>query len=108
MIGQVKPLSGTRFFLLFVPVAFALLLGGFAAQDEARISALMGGWPCATALVVLGVLVAITLWCSHRLSIGLRTNLNAAVSVATSSRLELRVVTGAALRGSGASSDPRR
>ena len=80
MIGQAKPFSGTRFFLLFMPVAFATVLGGFAAQDEARISALIGGWPYATALVVLGVLVAITVWCSRRLSIGLRTNLNAAVA----------------------------
>jgi hypothetical protein len=60
--------------------AFALLLGGFGDQDEARISALIGGWPYAAALVVLGVLVAITVWCSCKLSIGLRTNLNAAVA----------------------------
>jgi hypothetical protein len=60
--------------------AFALVLGGFGAQDEARISALAGGWPYTAALVVLGVLVAITVWCSRRLSIGLRTNLNAAVA----------------------------
>jgi hypothetical protein len=60
--------------------AFALLLGGFGAQDEARIAALIGMWPYAAALVVLGALVAITMWCSRRLSIGLRTNLNAAVA----------------------------
>lgn len=60
--------------------AFALLLGGFAAQDEARIAALMGAWRYTAAVVVLGALVAITMWCSRRLSIGLRTNMNAAVA----------------------------
>ena len=79
IIGQPKADSRARFFLLITPEALASLLGGFGAPDDARISALMGGWPYAAALVVLGVLVAITLWCSHRLSIGLRTNLNAAV-----------------------------
>jgi hypothetical protein len=67
------------YFAAFNP-AVALLPGGFGAQDEARIAALIGGWPYAVPLVVLGALMAITMWCSRRLSIGLRTNLNVAVA----------------------------
>lgn len=60
--------------------AFALLLGGIAAQDEGRIAVLIGVWQYTVAIIVLAALMAITMWCSRRLSIGLRTNLNAAVA----------------------------
>ncbi len=60
--------------------AFALLFGGFAAQDEGRIAALSGVWPYTAAIIVLGALIAVAMACSRRLSIGFRTNLNAAVA----------------------------
>ncbi len=48
---------------------FSILLGGFAKQDEARIALLLDTWDYLVAVVVLGILLAITIRCSYRLGI---------------------------------------
>jgi hypothetical protein len=53
---------------------FSLVFGGFAKQDEARISVLLGAWEYFVAVVVLVTLVAIVARCSAKLGIGLRNN----------------------------------
>jgi hypothetical protein len=54
---------------------FSLVLGGFAKQDEARISALLGIGTYVVAIVVLVTLVSILMRCSYNLRIGLRNNM---------------------------------
>jgi len=54
--------------------SFSLLLGGFARQDEARISLLLGTGPYLVAIMVLAILLAIVIRCSALLGIGARTN----------------------------------
>jgi hypothetical protein len=53
---------------------FSLVFGGFGKQDEARVSAILGIGTYAVAIVVLVILLAIVVRCSHNLKIGLRTN----------------------------------
>ncbi len=53
---------------------FSLVLGGFSKQDEARISLLMGTSSYLVAIIALGILLSITIWCSRRLGIGPRMN----------------------------------
>jgi len=60
--------------------SFSLLLGGFARQDEARISGLLGMETHAVAAVVLVALWAVTVRCSTRLGISLKVNLYAATA----------------------------
>jgi hypothetical protein len=62
---------------------FSLLLGGFSRQDEARIAVLLGAGTHAVAIIVLGILLSIVFWCSHKLSMGFKANLySAAISTA--------------------------
>lgn len=53
---------------------FSLVFGGFALQDEARISALLGIGTYTIAIVVLLLLFLIVLRASHRLRINLQRN----------------------------------
>ncbi len=59
------------FFAMFFRF-FSLGFGGFDKQDEARISAIMGIWPYAAAVVVLAILLSIVLRCSLKLGIGFK------------------------------------
>lgn len=53
---------------------FADLLGGFAKQDEARISALLGTGTYLVASIVLAILLLIVIRCSYSLKLNFRTN----------------------------------
>ncbi len=53
---------------------FSDLLGGFAKQDEARISALLGAWTYLVAVIVLALLLLIVIRCSQRLALNAKTN----------------------------------
>ena len=53
---------------------FSILFGGFAKQDEARIAALLNTWTYLVAIIVLVILLAIVIRCSHKLRLDLRTN----------------------------------
>ena len=62
---------------VFFPVFtrfFSLILGGFSKQDEAKASAMLNAGTYTVALIVLLVLLAILLMCSHKLKIGLKHN----------------------------------
>jgi hypothetical protein len=61
------------FFPLFNRL-FSLLFGGFSMQDEARIAVLLGTGTYVVAIIVVGMLLSIVVWCSHKLQIGFRTN----------------------------------
>jgi hypothetical protein len=53
---------------------FSDLLGGYAQQDETRISVLMGTWTYLVAIIVLAILLLIVIRCSHILMLNARTN----------------------------------
>ncbi len=53
---------------------FSDLFGGFAKQDEARISALMGTWTYLVAIIVLAILLLIVIRCSYKLRLNAKTN----------------------------------
>jgi hypothetical protein len=53
---------------------FSVLLGGFEKQDEAKIASLMGIGTYTAAVIVLIVLLAIVIRCSHILRLDLKTN----------------------------------
>jgi hypothetical protein len=61
------------FFPLFNRI-FSLLFGGFSMQDEARIAVLLGTGTYVVAIIVVGMLLSIVVWCSHMLRIGFKAN----------------------------------
>lgn len=62
---------------IFFPVFtrfFALILGGFSQQDEARISSLLGIGEFTFAIIVLSILLMILIKSSNKLKVGLKYN----------------------------------